>query len=560
VNTVTVRTRPRLRDHPRLVALSAGVSMLEALLLLWFGPTRSVPLAPQVVAPAPYGVFHDLRWLLVYHSSWWAFVVEVALMLAFRSCLDTLLVRAAWPARAPLPAWRAQLEQVARFTAVQAIVLLPFAVLAFAMAVTSLSWLFFVFVPVALIAALVMHHGSIERGWWRNAPTRASALAALGAFGVITLGGAAIAVAPQWLRPLLAAGAGVTLAWFRLRIVEAVVDRDVSPRRRPFAVVCLVAVFALVIGGTAIGFAVSVAVQNGRTPVPEASASAHGPPVLIVKGFNSEWEGITRRWVRGGPRGGFTFRRFSYAGLDAAGQPRPYGRSETHQSLRALAREMRVQVRAFHDATGEPVNIVAESEGALVAQAYLAGTPHAPVRSIVLLSPLLAPGRVHYPRIGDNGWGTAGGAVLDGLSAVVGAVGPVDVSSDTPLFRAIVDEEPAVGDLIRCPPPGVRSFAVLPLDSGVSVPAPFAIGYRYAVVPAFHGGLLGDATSADLLRHVLLGEHASGSGFWSTVADVVNAGAAAWQAPSLEPSLEPAWHADGNGCRAVRAEMRRYLR
>jgi hypothetical protein len=40
----------------------------------------------------------------------------------------------------------------------------------------------------------------------------------------------------------------------------------------------------------------------------------------------------------------------------------------------------------------------------------------------------------------------------------------------------------------------------------------------------------------------------------------VNAGAAAWQAPSLEPSLEPAWHADGNGCRAVRAEMRRYLR
>jgi len=559
VNTVTVSTRPHLRDRPQLVALSAGVSMLEALLLLWFGPARSVPLAPQVVAPAPFGVFHDLRWLLVYHSSWWAFVVEVALMLAFRAAFDTLLVRAAWPGRGALPAWRAQLEQTARFTAVQTVVLLPFAVLAFAMAVTSLSWLFFVFVPVALMAATVMHHGSVEHGWWRNAPTRASTLAALGTFGVITVGGALIAVAPSWLRPLLAAGVGIGLAWCRLRIVEAIVDRDVAPRRRPFAVVCLVAVFTLVIGGTAIGFAVSVEVQNGRTPLPVPGADAHGPPVLIVKGFNSEWEGITRRWVSGGPRGGFRFRRFSYAGLNDDGTPRPYARGTTHQSLRALAREMRVQVRAFHDATGEPVNIVAESEGALVAQAYLAGTPHAPVGSIVLLSPLLAPGRVHYPRIGDNGWGTAGGAVLDGLSAVVGAVGPVDVSSDTPLFRAIVNEEPAVGDLIRCPPPGVRSYAVLPLDSGVSVPAPFAIGYRYAVVPAFHGGLLGDATSADLLRHVLLGERTAGSGFWATVADVVNAGAAAWQVPSLEPSLEPAWHADGYGCRALRAEMHRYL-
>lgn len=535
------------------------MSLLEALLLVWLGPARSAPLAPQVVAPAPFGVFHDLRWLLVYHSSWWAFVVEVALMLATRAVLDTLLVRAAWPARVAMPVWRVQLAQMARFTAVQAIVLLPFAVLAFAMAVTSLSWLFFVFVPVALMAAMVMHHGSVEHGWWRNAPTRASALAALAAFGVISVGGAVIAVAPSWLQPLLAAGVGVGLAWSRLRVVDAIVGRVIAPRRRPFAVVCLVAVFALVIGGTAIGFAVSVAVQNGRTPVPVPSADAHGPPILIVKGFNSEWEGITRRWVRGGPRGGFTFRRFSYAGLNTDGTPQPYERSQTHQSLRALAREMRVQVQAFHDATGEPVNIVAESEGALVAQAYLAGTPDAPVRSIVLLSPLVAPGRVHYPRIGDNGWGTAGGAVLDGLSAVVGAVGPVDVSSDTPLFRSIVDEEPAVGSLIRCPPPGVRSYAVLPLDSGVSAPAPFAIGYRYAVVPAFHGGLLGDATSADLLRRVVLGQSASGSGFWSTVADVVNAGSAAWQAPSLEPSLEPAWHASGSSCRAVRAEMRRYL-
>src|SRR4029079_16396859 len=123
----------------------------------------------------------------------------------------------------------------------------------------------------------------------------------------------------------------------------------------------------------------------------------------------------------------------------------------THQSLRDLAREMRTQVDAFHDVTGEPVGIVAESEGSLVALAYIAATPHAPVRSPVVLSPLLDPGLVYYPRSGDSGWGLAAGAVLDGISDVVGDLGPVQVSSDTALFRSIVSEGPALRGLLRCP-------------------------------------------------------------------------------------------------------------
>ena len=115
--------------------------------------------------------------------------------------------------------------------------------------------------------------------------------------------------------------------------------------------------------------------------------------------------------------------------------------------------------------------------------------------------------------------------------------------------------------LLQCPAPGVREFAVLPLDSGVSAPPPIEVRIPHAVVPAFHGGLLGDRTSAALLLHVLRGEPASGSSFWSGVADVVNAGAAAWQAPDLVASLVPTWRGlpEADDCPAVRAELRRWL-
>jgi hypothetical protein len=300
-----------------------------------------------------------------------------------------------------------------------------------------------------------------------------------------------------------------------------------------------------------------VAVEAARSPLPRARADATGPPVLIVKGFNSKWDGVTRRWVDGD----FRIRRFSYEGLDAEGEPAPYDRSDTHDSLRVLARKMREQVDAFAEATGEPVRIVAESEGALVTMTYLAGTPDAPVPATVLLSPLLAPGRVFYPPLGENGWGVVSGTLMAGIAEALGAVGPVDVSPDTPLFRSILEQAPALQSLLRCPVPGVRELAVLPLDSGVSAPAPLDIGLPHAWVPAFHGGLLGDGTTADLVGRVLRGEPASGSDGWEAVGDVINAGAAAWQAPSLVQDLEPTWDEAPapEACGASRAQLRAWL-
>lgn len=551
------RAPERLGAHPWLLVLAVVPAALEALLVATIGSSGAAALAPQVTAATPFDVFHDWRWLLVYHSSWPAFTLEVLALVAVRSALMGGLVRAAWPAALDRPAWRDQLRATVRVTVLVALVLLPFAVLVFAMAVVSLSWLFFVAVPVLILAALLVHRAPVSASWWRDRPTWETVRVVLVTFVVITAAGAVLVHLPGPAQVALTALVGVANAWCWLRLVQALAGRAPQPRRRPFVVVGLAGILVLVVGGTAAGFAVSVAVENARTLLPPVSANAAGPPVLIVKGFNSEWDGVTRRWVTGRYR----IRRFSYAGLDEHGQPRPYPRSATHRSTRDLALQLRTQVAAFHTATGQPVNIVAESEGSLVALAYLAGSPHAPVRSLVALSPLLGPGRVYYPTLGDPGWGTAAGTVMDGVARALSAVGPVDVSADSPLFRSFVDEGPALRGLLRCPVPGRREFAVIPLDSGVSAPAPVKIGIPHAFVPAFHGGLLGDHTSAALIGRVLAGRAATDSGFWAGAAGFVGSIAAAWQAPSLSPGLEPTWRTlpDPSDCAGVRAAMRRWL-
>jgi hypothetical protein len=548
-----------LRDRRLLFALSGGLPALEALLVVLIGPPAAAALAPQVAAPAPFGVFHDLRWLLVYHSSWVSFAALLLALLSARVLLDAVLVRAAWPADGEPRPWREHVRSSLVFTAVQAALLVPFAALTVSMAVTSLSWLFFVAVPVLVMLGVLVHHGAVDRAWWRDPPSGTSVRALLLTFAALTVGGGVIALAPSWLRPVVAGGLGATVvAWCRVRMVRELVGREPPvPRRRPFAIVGIASVVALIVIGTAAGFALAIAVESGRTELPRVNADAAGPPVLVVKGFNSRWDGVTRRWVDGS----FRIERFSYRGIDGDGDPRPYARADTYRSVRALARDMRRQVAALHRETGDPVSIVAESEGALIAQAYVAGAPDAPVQALVLLSPLVEPGRVHYPRPGQNGWGVTAGAVLDGISTALAWVGPVDVSTDTPLFRSIVDDEPELRRLLACPPRSVRSFAVLPFDSGVAAPAPLEIGYRHAYVPAFHGGLLGDGGTQEMIRAVLRGRPGDGSGFWAFTADVVNAGAAAWQAPSLVTSLEPGWRADldDRGCAAVHGALQRWL-
>jgi hypothetical protein len=468
-------------------------------------------------------------------------------------------VRASWPSTVPRPADRELVRRAAWSTALLTVILIPWAVLLFATAVLSLSYLWIVAVPVVVMISVIVHHSAITTQWWRVRPSCESVTAVLATFGALTVLGAVIAAGPSWLRLPVAALAGVVNAWCWLRITSSVAGASPAARTgRPFAVAALVGILVLVIGGTAVGFAVATTLERGRDAPPRARADATGPPVLVVKGFNSQWNGTTLQWVSGN----FRIRRYSYAGVDGNGKPRPYGRRATHRSVRPLVRELAEQVDALAADSGRPIGIVAESEGALIALTYVLGTPDAPVQSVVALSPLPEPGRVSYPAPGRVGWGVAAGAALDAAAAIVDALGPVEVRADTPLFRSIVEHAPLFQSLLRCPAPGVRELAVLPFDSGLAAPVPAEVLIPRIVRPAFHGGLLGDDETARAIRRVLRGQAVDTKSRWRRTERVVQAVASPWQVPSLAKSLEPAWLAlpDPDDCPEMRRALRNYVR
>ena len=549
--------RARLRDRPVLVAVAIGLAVGELALVNLLGPQTALAGAPQVSAPPPYDVFHDLRWLAVYVPSWLAFALALVVFFVARTGVTAVLVAHAWPNSVPRPSGRERVRRAAWSTAILTVLLVPWVVMLFATAVFSLSYLWIVAVPVVLMISVVVHQSAITTQWWRVRPRWSSIGPILATFGALTVTGALIASAGPWLRLPLVVVAGVVNAWCWLRVTHAVAGQPTAPRGRSFAVVALGGIVALVVGGAVAGFAVATALERTRDPLPRALADATGPPVLVMKGFNSKWNGTTLQWIDGD----FRIRRFSYAGLDARGKPRPYGRESTHRSVRALARSLREQVDAFHAETGEDIGIVAESEGALVALTYLLGTPGAPVRSVVALRPLVEPGRVSYPAPGRVGWGVAAGAALDVTATILEALGPVEVRADTPLFRSMVEDAPLFQGLLRCRVPGVRELAVLPFDTGLAAPLPAHVEIPAIVRVGFHGGLLGSDDTAGLVRRVLRGRAVRTTSRWKTTERVVQALASPWQVPSLTKSLEPSWRdlPDPDDCPAVRRALRAYL-
>ncbi|PZH04843.1 hypothetical protein C1I97_19130 [Streptomyces sp. NTH33] len=80
-----------------LMLLAAGLPAAEAVCLGSAGLSAISGIAPQATASPSFGVHHDLRWMFVYHTSWTAFGVELAMLVVFRTLLNTALVVLAWP-------------------------------------------------------------------------------------------------------------------------------------------------------------------------------------------------------------------------------------------------------------------------------------------------------------------------------------------------------------------------------------------------------------------------------------------------------------------------------
>jgi hypothetical protein len=542
-------------SHPWLLAVAVGGPVLEVGLLWLLGFTSALGIAPGVTAPAPFATFHDLRWLMVYHRSWPGFVGEALAMVAFRGAMTALLVGLAWPRSLPRPSVPVLLRQGTIFTLVSAVLLAPWAGLLFGLAVMPVSWLFFTAIPPVLAIGLLIHHGAVRDGWrWYRPPPRTTGWVAL-TFAVLTLSGAALSASPPPLRLPVAAASGLFNAWAWLGIVNVLALRRVPRRVVPLVPIALVLLLAVVATGAGLGFRAN---QANSSPMARLPHPLTGRPVLLVSGFGGDWDGVPRRWLDGN----FDVRRFSYKGQDPAGQPLPYSSVDTHDPLPDLVQAMASQVAAFHRDTGQPVAIVSESEGALVAKTYLAAHPEAPVNELVMLSPLVQPARVWYPREGAQGWGLAAGWELRELGELFRDVSGANVSADMPVVRSLLDHGPALRDLLACPLPRTHQLALFPLADAVATPHPSQIGIPSGVVPAFHGGLLAEGSVRQVIARYLDDGTVPAPTIWPVAQQILRASAAAWQVPELPLTLNEGWSGPPGRtptCDAMGASLRAWL-
>jgi hypothetical protein len=551
----TKEARPAGLFGRRLLLASCVLpNVLEAAMLLWRGPVSGLSLAPQATALAPFGVFHDLRWLAVYHDSWLSFVLFAIGLVLARGLLTAVTIREAWPAGRPRPSFSRLVVRGTVFTAAAAVLLVPWVLVLFALAVVSVSWLFFAAVPSVVAMALLVHQVAISRDWWRRAPLpRAIGWIAL-SFVMGSAASLTLSAAPRDLAVPVALLTGLFNAWAWYGLVHAVAGREERARRRfvPVVPAGVAGFWGLAIGGIILGFA-SVAHPQGAgdgAADAQAASAAGARPVLVANGFGSSWDGRSSA-PRFGPYLEWTF---SYRGLGRDGRPLPYDSADTTKSLPALDRLMGEEVDALHRVTGRPVDIVGESEGALIAKTYLVASPGAPVHEVIMASPLVDPGRVYYPPSGASGYGVAVAAGLQGIDDLVQGISPIDLSPTDPFLRSIVTQAPELSSVLSCPVGRVRQFELLPLADAVASPGPVPVSIPTVVVPAFHGGLLGSATADRVIGEVLAGQRPDRTTGWDLADTVIRQASAAWQVPTLVSSDNPIWRLAATQSAGARSE------
>jgi hypothetical protein len=218
---------------------------------------------------------------------------------------------------------------------------------------------------------------------------------------------------------------------------------------------------------------------------------------------------------------------FSYRGLDQAGRPLPYGPADSNLPLPVLGDRIAAQVWRLHARTGQPVNVVAESEGTLGVYAMLALHPHVPLAGVVLLSPIVAPGQVTYPVGGGSA--EVPGTELQGVVWFVGGLSPFGTSGAQTLIRS-VNQVGARFAAQAARHHRLRWMALVPLADAVTLPA-CSLPPNVLVVPALHGSLLGDEAALRMVRGFLTHHRVARTAGLRTAAEIVAAAASAWRIP-----------------------------
>lgn len=520
----------------------------ETSIALALGPRAGASLGPQVTAPPPFDLFHDLRWISVYHNSWVSLALELVALVVLRSAYVSWIVQRSWPAGAAgKPSMLAAMRRTMAFYTVGVVLLSPWVTVMFGLAVTHVSYLFFVALPPAVAIALAIHRGALTQAaghWWRWRPSWRSFAWTAGAFAWLTVAGALVSSTPMAVAVPVAAVAGALNACAYRGIVRDIVlgRRPVATSRRWSIPVALAATFAVVVGGAQVGFTAST---PGATNAPRQTGgipvAGQGWPVLVASGFATSLD--SRPALR--LPDGFVAWRYSYRGLGDGRRPLPYGPLDTMQPLLRSAELMGIQVDALHRAYGRPVTIVAESEGALVSRAYLVRIyqpQSGAVNRVVMLDMPRGASSVYYPPQGAQGWGVGSGWALRGLAAVIRGLGPrIPASADAPFVRDLVDCRSLIAQVAQDPPPpGVSEVSIEALADSVDDPlADGRPGEASYVVAAAHGGLVHRADVQRDIFDLLLESPRAGSRLPRTLARLVAAASNPWQTPGLAGRLAP---------------------
>lgn len=531
-----LRERDRLRLLVLVTALPAAV---EAAILRGIGFTTALGLAPQASAIWPFGAYHDMRWLLVYHNSWPGLVVELVIVLLLRGALYTGYVILAWPEQVPRPDWRWLLRRNVLVAAGLGLLVSPWAVMTMAASVISLSWFFLGALVPVLVLALVSQRGGVLRGWWRGLPSIEMVGWSLLSFLTLTVGAALVWWAPGWWAVPVAAVAGAGNAVIWRGIVRALaLQTRVRWRRVPLVPLVALTTLAAPLGLKAIVDGSEGKSDRWRPPIvtePLAGTVRHA--VIVIAGHGSAYDG---RQPASAPQ----VVRYSYHGLDERGEPLPYPPSATFQSIDRSAKLLHQQVAEVYRRTGRPVALVGQSEGSLIARRYLDGAPHPEVDVVALFSPPVRAGMVYFPPPKDrSGWGVVAGWELRVMFALLAVTGREPDTPDEPVVRSLLAEAPFYRNQMLCPVPGIRMVAFVPTDTATVVAPGGYSGIPVLQIPSFHGGLIHQPVAHQQLVRFLEGGELDRRRDHLEYA-LIQRAAGAWQVPALALSVNPAWRGD----------------
>ncbi len=560
--------------HRALILVAAGGAAAEAGLLTLLAPAAR-PVAPQVTALPALAAYHDLRWLFADRQSWLGFAALLTAVLLVRSALDTVLLRLAWPRELRAPRLSRAFWSCMALTAVAWLLLSPAVTLAFGVAVLPFSWPFIAALPIMLGIAAALSHGGVIVAWWHRLPPLRAILWLLASFVALSAAAAVIAHLGT------AAALGVTAvtglinarAWYGLAGVASRLHprtHESVPARLlfglPLAPLAALMVLALAVGVARLMFTGTIQLPTGSvasTPVAAnltggtgGSAGASGQAgagagtgtaagtgagaqpastavVLVVGGWGSSCCDAANG-LRAAMPGG-TIRQFSYAGMSADGMPLPSGPAADDLPLPVLGDRMAAELMALHDQTHRPVDVVAESEGTLGVYAMLDRHPGLPIGSVVLLSPIVEPGQLSYPPASDPA--SVSEDALDELNRLVGGMSPYGPGGAQHLLSSVSEfGAKYFRDVVTSSGKSLRWLAVIPLADALTLPV-CTLPADVVVVPAFHGGLLGDGRVLPMVAAFLSGRPATEQSQGQDqdtlriAAEVITGAATAWRMP-----------------------------